>query len=182
MIKKWQLISSKDVSPSSWFPIVKEEVQLPNGKIVEYFRSKLHPVAMVLAITKEKELIFVRQYKHGIGEVCVEFPAGRIEKDKTPKQTAVRELLEETGIEISEDALMEVGELWTEPSKSSVRVSGFLVRDVIITKNQWLEETEAIEVIRVPLSELDVYLEKNIHASDTLAFLLLAKIKFPELF
>jgi ADP-ribose pyrophosphatase len=174
----WKVIQSTDVSPSKWFPIIKDEVELPNGKHVEYFKSKLGHVAMVVAITKQKEIIFVRQYKHGIGEVCIEFPAGRIENGKTAQQTAVAELREETGILVDESQLRELGELWAEPSKSTVRVYGFFVENVEITTKQNLEETEDIEILRVPLRELNDFIEK-IHASDTLALLtLIYRIKY----
>ena len=180
---KWKILKSEDVSPNKWFPIVKDEVKLPNGKVIDYYKSQLASVAMIIAITKQKELVFVRQYKHGIGKVCIEFPAGRIEQGNTPEETAVAELLEETGISVNIKNLIKLTELWTEPSKSSVCVTGFLVKDVAITENQQLEESEDIEVLKIPLNELDLFIAKNkIHASDTLALLLLAKIKFPEEF
>lgn len=181
--KKWKILKSEDVSPSKWFPIIRDEVELPNGKVIDYYKSQLAPVAMVVAITKENELIFVRQYKHGIGEICTEFPAGRIEHGHSPEEAAVAELLEETGIVVNVQGLVKLIELWTEPSKSSVRVTGFFVKGVTITEGQQLEESEDIEVLKVPLNELDSFiLENAIHASDTLALLLYARMKFPEEF
>jgi ADP-ribose pyrophosphatase len=181
--KKWKIIGRKDVSPSKWFPITKDEVKIPSGKKIDYFKTELANVAMMVAITKDKELVFVRQYKHGIGEVCLEFPAGRIENNRTAKQTAVIELKEETGIEINESQLVKIAELWTEPSKSTVRVTGFLVTDVEITGEQDLEETEQIEVVKVPMSKVsDLLMSGELHASDTLALLLLVKTKYPKIF
>lgn len=180
---KWKVLNSQDVSPSEWFPIIKDDVELPNGKVIEYFKSQLANVAMVVAITRENEVVFVRQYKHGIGEVCIEFPAGRIEHGRTPEETAISELLEETGITVEAHSLIELIELWTEPSKSSVRVTGFIVKDVTITDDQQLEENEDIEVLKVPISEIDSFIIDNeIHVSDTLALLLFAKMKFPKIF
>ena len=180
---KWKVLSQQDVSPSKWLPVLKEEVELPNGTRTEYFKSQLPDVAMIIPITQKKELIFVRQYKHGIGEVVLEFPAGRIDQGKTPKEAAISELREETGILVEENALIELAELWTEPSKSSVRVFGFLVLDVEISTTQNLEETEVIEIVKVPLSQIDALLKSGeLHASDTLALLLYAKNKYPELF
>jgi ADP-ribose pyrophosphatase len=180
---KWKILKHEDVSPSKWFPVVKDLVELPNGKTLDYFKAQLPNVAMVVAITKEKEFIFVRQYKHGIGEICMEFPAGRIEEGKTAKQAAVSELAEETGIKVNEDQLIELVELWTEPSKSTVRVTGFLVRDVEINSEQNLEETEQIEIVKVPIRNLDILLKNGeLHASDTLALIGYIKMKFPEIF
>jgi 8-oxo-dGTP pyrophosphatase MutT (NUDIX family) len=138
---------------------------------------------MILPITIDNEVVFVKQYKHGIGEICIELPAGRIENGKTPSQTAIQELKEETGIITTEDQLQVLTELWTEPSKSAVHVHGFLVRDVSVTKPQQLEKTELIELVKIPLTELASFIQDgNIHASDTLALLLCAQLQFPELF
>src|SRR5688572_23001416 len=100
--KKWRVINQQDVSPSKWFPVTKEEVELPNGNVIDYYKSKLANVSMIVPITKNKEVIFVKQYKHGIEEVCIEFPAGRIENGKTAPAAAIAELSEETGIVASE--------------------------------------------------------------------------------
>lgn len=181
--KKWKVVTQQDVSPSKWFPVIKEEVELPNGKIIDYYKSKLANVSMIVPITKNKEVIFVKQYKHGIGEVCVEFPAGRIENGSTAQAAAIAELSEETGIAASESDLIELTVLLTEPSKSSVKVYGFLITNVEITQKQELEETESIEILKIPISELDEFIAKGeIHASDTLALLLYARMKFPLLF
>lgn len=172
----WKVLSTENVSPSKWFPLKKDLVILPNGNEVEYFRSTLADVAMVLPITKDNQLIFVKQYKHGIGEVTLEFPAGRIEPSQRTKEASVRELREETGIVVAEDQLVALTELWTEPSKSSVRVHCFLTKDVEITTEQSLEETEQIQLVKVPLSELDTLIKRGqIHASDTLGLIGYAK-------
>lgn len=83
---KWKVLQSTDISPSKWFPITKEIVELPNGQQMEYYTSHLRNVAMLVVITKNHELVFVKQYKHGIGEVCIEFPAGRVEEGISPEQ------------------------------------------------------------------------------------------------
>lgn len=181
--KKWHIINQHDVSPSPWFPVVQDEVRLPDGSVIDYYKSNLANVSMIVPITKNREVVLVRQYKHGVGEVCLEFPAGRIEAGHTPQQTAVRELKEETGIEVSESDLIGLIELWTEPSKSTVRVFGFLVKDVSITEQQELEKTEDIELVLVPIEKLDEWLASGeLHASDTVALLLWARSRFPAAF
>jgi len=168
----WKVLKSTDVSPSKWFPINKDLVELPNGKQIEYFKSELGNVAMVLPITIDNEIIFVEQYKHGIGEYTLEFPAGRIEEGQSPTQAAISELLEETGIRVEENDLTPLIELWTEPSKSTVRVHGYLARNVSITEKQNLEETETICIVKVPLSQLSSFIKDHkIHASDTIALI-----------
>jgi hypothetical protein len=100
---KWKLLSSKDVSPNKWFPIEMRVYQLPNGKIVDDFSvTTLADVAMIVPITKNGEIVLVRQFKPGFGDVILEFPAGRLERSHINiEQTAIHELEEETGIKTS---------------------------------------------------------------------------------
>ena len=43
------------------------QIELPNGKIIDdYFISIKPDVAIILPITKNQEIIFVRQYRHAV--------------------------------------------------------------------------------------------------------------------
>ena len=69
-IQKWKLLSAKDVSPSTWFPIEARTYQLPNGKIIEDFTvTTLADVAMIIPMTTEGKLVLVNQYKPGVDAV-----------------------------------------------------------------------------------------------------------------
>ena len=47
--------------------IRQDQIELPNGKIIEdYFISIKPDVAIILPITKNQEIIFVRQYRHAV--------------------------------------------------------------------------------------------------------------------
>src|SRR4030067_3853160 len=95
-IRKWKIIKERDISPSPWFPLFKHKVRLPNGKIInDYYLSKLGDVVMIVPFTKNNEIIFARQYKHGAGEVIIELPAGRIKDGNKPEKEARIELEEE---------------------------------------------------------------------------------------
>lgn len=180
-LKKWKLIKEEEISPSKWYPLYKHTVELPNGKTIDdYFISKLGDVSIVVAITENKEIIFVNQYKHGAGEIILELPAGRVD-NKTPLEAATAELEEETGY-ISQK-MESLGVIRTDPSKGNVKVNGFLAIDVKPEKEQNLEETEDIEVVLIPIKDLNQkIINGEIAASDTLAFLFLAKLKAPHLF
>jgi ADP-ribose pyrophosphatase len=181
-IKKWKLLEEKDVSPSPWFPLFKHRVRLPNGKVVDdYYISKLGDVAMILTVTRNKEVVFVNQYKHGAGEVMVELPAGRIREGNTALEEAITELREETGY--IADKMEHFGTVVLAPSKDTSRTHCFIVTDVEIQKKQKLDETEEIEVVLVPVKEVDEWIKLGkIKAADTIACLKLAQLKFPKIF
>lgn len=181
-LKKWTLLKEEDVSPSSWFPLFKHTVKLPTGKVVDdYYLSKMGDVAMIVAVTKDKKVVFVRQYKHGAGGIIIELPAGRVRKGNTPEEEAKVELEEETGFVAHR--LEELGYMYGEPSKDTFRTHGFLVRNIEIQKEQKLEETEDIEVLLIPVHEIDkMIISGEIQATDTIAIYRLAQLKAPELF
>jgi ADP-ribose pyrophosphatase len=51
----------------------------------------------ILAFTPEHEIVLVREYRHGTGEIMLGLPAGMAEAGEDPLATAQRELQEETG-------------------------------------------------------------------------------------
>jgi len=180
-IKKWVVLEERNASPSKWFPLFAHKVQLPNGKIVEdYYVSKLGDVAMIVAITPNKEIIFTKQYKHGVQEIILELPAGRI-GNRTPENAAKEELREETGI--TADELVTLGNLYIAPSKDSTINHGFLLKNAEVAGGQHLDETENIELVFVPLKDLDQMIKSGeVCTADTIALITLAKLHFPELF
>jgi len=51
----------------------------------------------IAAVTEEKRMILVRQFRKAAEKAILEVPAGKIEKGEDPIMTAARELKEETG-------------------------------------------------------------------------------------
>ena len=57
-----------------------------------------HPGAVViLPLLDDGRICFVRNYRVAVGQTLIELPAGTLEPDEDPAQTALRELAEETG-------------------------------------------------------------------------------------
>jgi len=76
---------------------VRERVRLPDGG--EATREfVLHPGAvMVVPLLDDGRVVLERQWRHPIGQVMVEFPAGKLDPGEDRLACARRELLEETG-------------------------------------------------------------------------------------
>ena len=96
--KRWRVLSSEYLIDRPWLRARKDEVQLPSGFVMyEYYVLEYPDWVNVVAITEEGDFVMERQYRHGLGKVCMEICAGVVEKGEEPLQAAKRELEEETG-------------------------------------------------------------------------------------
>ena len=75
-----------------------ERVTLPNGHVAE-LELVHHPGgAAVVALDDADRVCMLRQYRHAVEGWLWELPAGKLEPDEPPMETARRELLEEAGV------------------------------------------------------------------------------------
>lgn len=74
-----------------------DKAELENGRTVTRECVDHRGGVTVAALTPEKELLFVRQFRYPYKEVVLETPAGKLEKGENPLEAGKRELKEETG-------------------------------------------------------------------------------------
>jgi ADP-ribose pyrophosphatase len=153
-IKPWRLLRSEIVFDEPWYTLRRDHTMLPDGRRIDDYYVSLRPeVVLVFALTADEEVVMVRQYKHGAGEILNEFPGGTFvlgEEDATT--AAARELVEETGY--SAPALSFLGTAWDDPTRQNNRIHFFLARGARLTQAQDLDEHEDIEVVLVPLHKI----------------------------
>ena len=91
--KAWKTVSSKYLFRRPWLTVRCEDMLLPNGNhIPEYYILEYPDWVNTIAITKDGQFVFVRQYRPGIERTCYELCAGVCEKeDASPLVSAQRE-------------------------------------------------------------------------------------------
>lgn len=152
-VKPWTLLSSRYLAENKWLKLRQDTVRFPDGRISEeYFIVERNDWATVFALTKENELVLVRHYKHGAGEVILELPAGGLEKGETPEQAAKREFLEETGYLI--DSVEEMGDLYESPSDSNNHGYFFFAKNARKVGEPLEDPSEQCEVVLVKLKDI----------------------------
>ena len=147
-LKPWKVLETNYFRPR--FRI--DKCELPNGNLLDATILELSTWANVVALTKDGDVVLVRQYRHGVCDVLLEFPGGVVEDGEDPLVGVRRELLEETGYSVSN--VVEVGKIYPNPAFQTNALYCFLALDAEKVSGQKLDPGEDIEVHLVPLDEL----------------------------
>lgn len=154
-LRPWTVLSSETVLDySPWLRVIRQSVRLPNGvHISDYVLTPARDYAMVVAVTEAREVVLVRQYKHGLGRAVLDFPAGYLDApDEDPLACAQRELREETGYQSND--WLSLGQWCLDSNRSDTAAHFFLARRIRAGAPPKLDETEALEYFTVPIQAL----------------------------
>ena len=97
MEQKEKTIKSQEIFKGKILNLFVDEVKLPNGHTSTRELIRHCKASSVLAINEKNEIIIEEQFRYPYDTTLIEFPAGKCDKDEDPKDTALRELAEETG-------------------------------------------------------------------------------------
>ncbi|MDP4198237.1 MAG: NUDIX hydrolase [Bacteroidota bacterium] len=112
--------------------------------------------ANVVAITENDELVLIEQFRQGSERVELEIPGGIIGENEQPDDSILRELVEETGYQISEKSeFRRIGEVIPNPAFIRNKCFTYLVTNVRPTGETHFDEHEHIRVRLVPRSEIE---------------------------
>ena len=139
--------------------LVDCQVTMSNGRILS--RQILeHPGAVVIIPEISKgQFLLVRQFRFAARAWLWEWPAGGMEANETPKKTAIRELMEETGYRPRK--LKKILEFFPTPGISSEKMYLYLGQNLIPQKAQG-DEDEEIETASFSLSTIQRMAKKGL--------------------
>ncbi len=151
-------IDSKEIFNGRVLHVLHDTVELEDGttamrEIVE------HPGGVcIAALTKDNELLFVRQFRYPYKEIVLELPAGKLEKGQTPLENGKRELLEETGAAGSH--YMPLGKVYPSPG-----YTGEIIHLYFCTVEEFGEQhpddDEFVTVERIPIDRAEEMVLNN---------------------
>jgi 8-oxo-dGTP pyrophosphatase MutT (NUDIX family) len=150
----WKILESVIVIDTPHLRLRRDRIETPRGDVVEgYHVRETRGFVVIFAMTAQNEVVIVHQYKHGIGGIVVELPAGMIDPGESPLQAATREFEEETGYSV-DGTLEHVRTFITDPTGSNGRFSLYFGRGAVPSGKQHFDPTEDIVVELVPLDKL----------------------------
>ena len=157
MIEKWKVLDRWQIFKNRFITLRVDRCELPDGRVMpDYYVLDFVPWVHVIPVTKDGDMIMIRQYRHGAEEILLEIPGGTTHPgtgDEDPLKAAKRELLEETGY-IS-DKWTYIGEHCPNPALQSNRMLLYLAENCEKAAEPLLDPYEDIEVEL--MSVKDVY-------------------------
>ena len=159
-MNKWKKLDSKYIIQRPWATLRVDKLEMPNGNIKdEYYVLEYPTWVNMVAITEDNQVIFVKQYRHGAGQIMVELPAGVVEENEDPEIAARRELLEETGYAF--DDISYVCELYANPATSGNLTYTYLLTGGRKVQEQELDPSEDIDMVLMDLEDAKQFLFDN---------------------
>ncbi len=157
----WKILSSEYLFNDLWFKVRKDKCITPQGKIVDpYYVYEFPTWVTAVALTEDGKVILERQYRHALGETCIEIPGGCVDDtDKDLEEAISRELLEETGYRFSSYEYL--GKISANPSTNSNLMHMFLAKGGKKIASQELDHNEEIEIDLVSVEELKTLIRQN---------------------
>jgi ADP-ribose pyrophosphatase len=144
-------ISSEQVFKGNFLHVLRDTVKLPSDKLAtrEYI---VHPGAVVVvALLDDGRVVLERQYRYPVGQVMIEFPAGKLDAGENPQYCGQRELLEETGYTATQWAY--AGPMQIAMAYSDEVIHMFFAKGLSLGERQ-LDEDEALDVFTATPAEL----------------------------
>ncbi|MBC7530317.1 MAG: NUDIX hydrolase [Oligoflexus sp.] len=160
----WRLGSKKILLKTRPFAVEELHIErVSTGEALPhpYFRLSGISWVNIFAITEDQKAILIRQPRAGMMTQTTEIPGGGIDPGEDPIVAAARELEEETGYRPGR--LRALGEVNPNPAIMNNKLFMFLAEDCELAKDRKLfpDASEEIEVLTVPLSQLDAMMQKG---------------------
>lgn len=149
----WELKESEVRFQGKMFRIREDRFLLPGGEPHTYQFEERSPGVVIVPVTRAGEIILIRQYRHPVGDWCLEVPAGGCHDtgDASCEEVAAKELREEVGAEAERFELL--GSFYTAPSFADERCHVLIAWETRTVGAPRREKGESIEIRIVPANE-----------------------------
>jgi ADP-ribose pyrophosphatase len=166
---------------NSFLEVYEDDVILENGNPSKRIVVDHIGASSVLPMTKDQQVILVKQYRYAINDYSIEIPAGK--KDAIAddiEETALRELQEETGY--TADHLEYATTIYSAIGFSNGAVAIYIARDVYKSQETYTQdEDENIDLLMMPFDDAyKMVIEGKIKDAKTVVALLLMKDKMKK--
>ncbi|REJ78831.1 MAG: NUDIX hydrolase [Acidobacteria bacterium] len=156
---KWRVRSRDQVADCRVFNVTKRNSVDENGREGTFYVIEAPDWINVIPVTKDGDIILIKQFRHGTEEFTLEIPGGMVDEGESAQETASRELTEETGFVAGK--MVYLGSSRPNPAIQSNTLHHFAALDCVESGEQAFDEHESIAVRRVSSHELDALIESG---------------------
>lgn len=96
MTQNWKLLASEYIYTDAWSKVARKTYNAGGGD-ADFIVLEKPEFALIAAVDESRNLLLVRQYRHGVDRSFWALPGGFVERGENPAEAAQRELREETG-------------------------------------------------------------------------------------
>lgn len=151
-------ISSKVIYDGKVLKLELDDVKCPNGIESKREIVRHNGGSAVLCITKDNQVMLVKQFRYAYDETVYEIPAGKLEKGEDPYDAALREFEEETGSKT--DKLEFLNVIYPSCGYTSEKIYLYLASNFEVTQTHF-DEDEFIETYFFPLEKVLEMIKSN---------------------
>ncbi len=149
----WETLSQKNFASSPIFDVVTHRCRHPKlGHEGDFYVLESRDWVNILALTPEKQVVLVNQFRFGIGDTSWEIPGGVMEAGEEPIAAALRELKEETGYTSNQVELL--GKVRPNPAIQSNTCYLALAKDAQKTEAIDWDHHEELEIKLVDIDQV----------------------------
>jgi len=129
----WKKLSTKKLLDHPRMQVYEDDIELPSGKKTKYIYVKGHPdAAMVIPIDADGKILVQKEFSYPPNEWLFQFPGGAQDNGESLKETAIRELAEEAGVE---GTLHQLGWMYTDNRRKNAKFYVFVATNTVAIKN-----------------------------------------------
>jgi ADP-ribose pyrophosphatase len=160
MIKPWPCIRSQSSHSFRVFSVRTDTALSPRtGTEHDFYIIESGDWVNIIPITADRQVLMIKQYRHGSRGVTLEIPGGLVEPGDTAEGAACRELLEETGYQAKD--WKKIGEVSPNPAIFNNRCHIFLARNLTKVGDPLPDQTEDIEALFLPIGDIPELIRKG---------------------
>lgn len=149
----WQRKRSEQVFDCRIFQVRRDwSVSPRDGREHDFYIIEATDWVNIIPLTANDEVVMIEQYRHGSEEMTLEVPGGMVDEDESPRDAAIREMLEETGY-ISTDVVL-LGRTRPNPATHNNWVYSLLARNVQFQTAPIFDSQEHTVVRLIPLANV----------------------------
>ena len=150
---RWKKLREEPYASTRIFDVVRAIYQHPRrAQPQDFFVINPPDWVNVVALTTDRQLVLVRQFRYGINEFSLEIPGGIIETGEDPVVAGERELREESGF-VGHNARL-LGSVHPNPAMQSNRCHLVLVEEAQRSADLEWDPDEEMEILTKPVDEV----------------------------